>query len=195
MTKNQCKTSSYTAGPISDGGMDPRNLSNQAAQAIQSPLPRYDDLLALARAAAEINPYGDDANIRDLARSLLKGDQKTQPNQPSSPISGWLQALDEEMVCTHLGVADKSDTFEQAKKKLRALIDWHVAVATDPAVNGGQELVRLEPVYFARYTRHGYWRHCTKERMDELKASNEPARSVWDFMTLYRKIDTTKDHL
>lgn len=56
---------------------------------------------------------------------------------------GWLRAVDEELVNTHLGVANASDSYEEAKKKLNALICWHTAVATDPAVNGGYRLVPL----------------------------------------------------
>lgn len=59
-------------------------------------------------------------------------------------LSGWHRAVDEEMVLTHLGVADPSDSYETAKKKLNDLIAWHVAVATDPAVNGGYVLVRQD---------------------------------------------------
>lgn len=54
---------------------------------------------------------------------------------------GWLRAIDEALVVTHLGVADESDTYEQAREKLTNLIGWHVDVATDPAVNGGWKLV------------------------------------------------------
>ena len=61
------------------------------------------------------------------------------------PPSGWLRAVDEALVVTHLGVANASDTYEQAKAKLDSLIGWHVDVATDPAVNGGWKLVPLEP--------------------------------------------------
>lgn len=49
---------------------------------------------------------------------------------------GWLRAVDEEMVCAHLGVADAEDSFETAKKKLASLIQWNIAVATDPSVGG-----------------------------------------------------------
>lgn len=49
---------------------------------------------------------------------------------------GWLRAVDEEMVCAHLGVADAEDSFETAKKKLASLIQWNIAVATDPRVGG-----------------------------------------------------------
>ena len=49
---------------------------------------------------------------------------------------GWLRAVDEEMVCAHLGVADAEDSFETAKKKLASLIQWNIAVAMDPSVGG-----------------------------------------------------------
>lgn len=59
---------------------------------------------------------------------------------PPQPHYGWLQAVDKEMVCAHLGVANVTDTFDEANAKLLALINWHVAVATDPVVNGGLSL-------------------------------------------------------
>ena len=65
------------------------------------------------------------------------------------PGYGWLTACDEEMICYHLGVANLSDSYESAKRKLRALIDLNVAIATDPAINGGmslQPIVPQEPV-------------------------------------------------
>ena len=58
---------------------------------------------------------------------------------------GWLRAIDEALVVTHLGVANGSDTYEQAREKLTNLIGWHVDVATDPAVNGGWKLMPIEP--------------------------------------------------
>ena len=45
--------------------------------------------------------------------------------------SGWIRALDEEMVTTHLGVANESDNYADAKRKLNSLICWHIDVATD----------------------------------------------------------------
>ena len=59
---------------------------------------------------------------------------------PSTP-EGWLRAIDEALVVAHIGVANASDTYEQAKAKLDSLIGFHVDVATDPAVNGGWKLV------------------------------------------------------
>lgn len=59
--------------------------------------------------------------------------------------NAWLRALDEALVSAHLGFASVSDDYDTAKRKLGELIDWHVAVATDPAVNGGWQLVPSEP--------------------------------------------------
>lgn len=59
---------------------------------------------------------------------------------PSIP-DGWLRAIDEALIVAHIGVANPSDTYEQAKAKLDSLIGFHVDVATDPAVNGGWKLV------------------------------------------------------
>ena len=73
------------------------------------------------------------------------------------PGYGWLTACDEEMICYHLGVANLSDSYESAKRKLRALIDLNVAIATDPAINGGmslQPIVPQEPVAILNHA-HG----------------------------------------
>ena len=63
----------------------------------------------------------------------------TQP-APSVP-DGWLRAIDEALVVANIGVANESDTYEQAREKLNNLIGLHVDIATDPAVNGGWKLV------------------------------------------------------
>ena len=62
---------------------------------------------------------------------------RAQPpaREDAQPVA-WLRAVDEEMVCAHLGVADAEDSFETAKKKLASLIQWNIAVATDPSVGG-----------------------------------------------------------
>lgn len=59
------------------------------------------------------------------------------------PKTGWIQALDAELVSAHIGVAEAAESYESAKAKLGALIKWHIEVATDPAVNGG---LSLQPV-------------------------------------------------
>lgn len=50
-------------------------------------------------------------------------------------------AVDYELVLAHLGVTDRNDSPDEALRKLRLLIDWHVSVALDPKVNGGFVLV------------------------------------------------------
>lgn len=60
--------------------------------------------------------------------------------QNSAESCGWVDACDQEMTSAHLGVANFNDSFKDAKNKLGMLIDWHVDVATDPAVNGGYSL-------------------------------------------------------
>lgn len=69
-----------------------------------------------------------------------------KPPKPAPSIpEGWLRAIDEALVVAHIGVANESDTYEQAKAKLDSLIGFHVDVATDPAVNGGWKLVQTAP--------------------------------------------------
>lgn len=55
---------------------------------------------------------------------------------------GWIQAIDEALVVSWVGVADAEDSYEVAKEKLAKLINWHIMVATDPSVNGGYALVK-----------------------------------------------------
>lgn len=59
--------------------------------------------------------------------------------------AGWAAAADRELVAAELGVAKIDDSTDVAAAKLRELIDWHVSVAIDPAVNGGYVLVPVEP--------------------------------------------------
>ena len=77
-------------------------------------------------------------NEADVLRAKIECMEKQEP-------VGWLRAVDEAPVVTHLGVANESDTYEQAREKLNNLIGWHTDVATDPAVNGGYRLVPIEP--------------------------------------------------
>ena len=72
-------------------------------------------------------------------------DYQAEANAHYALQTGWLRAIDEALVVAHIGVANESDTYEQAKAKLDNLIGFHVDVATDPAVNGGWKLVPIEP--------------------------------------------------
>jgi hypothetical protein len=48
---------------------------------------------------------------------------------PPPSAEGWLRAVDDAMVCSHLGVANASDDYATAKKKLNDLICWSIDVA------------------------------------------------------------------
>ena len=82
-----------------------------------------------------------DQLVEDTRAAILTSNSGAQP-APSVP-DGWIRAIDEALVVTHLGVANASDTYEQAKAKLDSLIGFHVDVATDPAVNGGWKLAPI----------------------------------------------------
>lgn len=62
----------------------------------------------------------------------------------AQPLVGWLRAIDEALVASHIGVANSSDSYDEAKQKLNALLAWTQAVAVDPAVNGGVRLVSAQ---------------------------------------------------
>lgn len=98
-------------------------------------------ILAVGAQPAPSVPEG----VSFIDTSQLEGVVSTEIVHSYPPPSGWLRAIDEVLVVTHLGVANASDTYEQAKAKLDSLIGFHVDVATDPAVNGGWKLVPVEP--------------------------------------------------
>lgn len=69
---------------------------------------------------------------------------KAVPNPAApqaKPGDAYRKAVDQGRVVAHLGTAEATDDDETAVRKLGELIDWHIAVATDPAVNGGFKLV------------------------------------------------------
>ena len=86
------------------------------------------------------NPSAEECRLIRIGWNAALARMRTQ-----GVPDGWLRAIDEALVVTHLGVADESYTYEQAKAKLDNLIGFHVDVATDPAVNGGWKLVPIEP--------------------------------------------------
>jgi hypothetical protein len=56
-------------------------------------------------------------------------------------LERWKQALDDEAVVTFtLSGQNKDDP----RKMLMDIINWHVAVALDPKVNGGYSLVKVD---------------------------------------------------
>ena len=84
----------------------------------------------------ELQLSGDVPDWAELGETVyLTAQPRTDAAQ-----QGWLAAVDRELVNAHLGVANADDDVETASRKLSELIDWHVAIATDPAVNGGFKL-------------------------------------------------------
>ncbi len=81
---------------------------------------------------------GDTIEVRESVSEIMQMLGASIPE-------GWLRAIDEALVVANIGVANASDTYEQAREKLDNLIGFHVDVATDPAVNGGWKLVPIEP--------------------------------------------------
>lgn len=72
------------------------------------------------------------------------------PPAPSVP-DGWIRAIDEAMVVHHIGIADRADSYEVAKKKLNALLilnqnigEYFSAKAPVPSVPDGWQLVPVE---------------------------------------------------
>ena len=93
----------------------------------------------LARAISEGEPVTENARSVTMRMVMRLRDVLMALNNAAP--EGWLRAIDEALVVAHIGVANESDTFEQAREKLDNLIGFHVDVASDPAVNGGWKLV------------------------------------------------------
>ena len=72
-------------------------------------------------------PFGwtDCAETDDGAIALY-----TAPPAPSVP-DGWIRAIDEAMVVHHIGIADRADSYEVARKKLNALLAINSDIARD----------------------------------------------------------------
>lgn len=70
-------------------------------------------------------------------QAAIKADRQQHENE-------WKLAIDHELVT----MQSTADSYSTAQEAVSALIDWHVAVATDPVVSGQQ---RGEPVVLDRY--------------------------------------------
>ena len=74
-----------------------------------------------------------EAKAREALRTAIEGLAKHN-------TYGWLIACDDALICSHLGVAELSHSYDYAKFKLNELIDWHISVATEPSL--GATVVR-----------------------------------------------------
>ncbi len=97
------------------------------------------------------------ADYQHCANTLQEVSTRLEEEKKGA-LNGWLRAIDEELVCTFLGIANPEESYEQAKVKLNRLIAWHVNVACDPAVNGGWVLMPqvLDDRMQAVLERNGY---------------------------------------
>lgn len=69
----------------------------------------------------------------------------------------WQQVVDHELVIAHLGVAKDDVSWDEARKAISELIQWHVDVATDPRVNGGHALVKVEHLEDSGFDLEGFY--------------------------------------
>lgn len=102
----------------------------------------------VARLMARLTVWLDDDQFNE-ADGIMSPEFEPPAQQPTEnlpPYSAWLHVLDEAMVVRHLGVADPDDDYITAKRKLHAMFDWEIDVATDPAVGGDR--VRKQPMRF-----------------------------------------------
>lgn len=107
--------------------MEVRQQSNPRMVALAIPL--WDAIRTALEQPAVDQPRGE---WQGYTWNPYTAPQAQQPN-------GWIRAIDEEMVSAHLGVADITDSYEDAKRKLNTLICWHVDVSHDPTVNGSAQ--------------------------------------------------------
>ena len=66
----------------------------------------------------------------DAAHGCYSAMLEAAPPAPSVP-DGWIRAIDEAMVVHHIGIADRADSYEVAKKKLNALLAINSDIARD----------------------------------------------------------------
>lgn len=90
----------------------------------------------------EENIGDENKPVREAAFSAWHAACQAQvtPSSADAIVNVWQQAVDNELVSAHLGVAGDV-TVEDAVKTLHDLICWNIEVATDPLTNGGKVLV------------------------------------------------------
>lgn len=104
---------------------------------------RLQEELARARQTIEAQQLAYRAMVADYQHcaNTLQDVSAQLEGAKQAASSGWLRAIDDELVCSFLGIAKPEESYEQAKLKLSRLIAWHVGVACDPGVNGGWVLM------------------------------------------------------
>ena len=80
----------------------------------------------------------------------------TAPPEPSVP-DGWMRAIDEALVVHHIDIADSSDGYEEAKKKLNELLAINSDIArycSEPPA----DVARDAALYCAAQRARDFWR-------------------------------------
>ena len=105
--------------------------------AAPAPVAQPADLRERLEAAHEASIDGDDRACQAILRTLIQG-----LTAAPAPVA-WLRAIDEAMVCHHVGVADASDDSATAKDKLNRLLcvvqDIGALHAAPVALTGAQK--------------------------------------------------------
>lgn len=70
------------------------------------------------------------------------GQQPVSETAAQGSVPDWKQAVDDALVTS---LQCTTDSYTDPKKAINDLICWNIAVATDPRVNGGFQLVPTEP--------------------------------------------------
>lgn len=94
----------------------------------------------------------------------MTGFESKRQASKSLAANPWRDAIDDALICTHIGTAE---SFPTAQAALDALIIWHVRVALDPEVSlDAQALIdrgatqpQAEPVAWRRYNRSIGWQY------------------------------------
>ena len=84
----------------------------------------------LAEMWAGLDPVDDwRPHIRDAIEEItrLRG-ALAAPSVPSGEPVAWVRAIDEALVCSHLDVADQSDDYATAKRKLNNLLAYEQSI-------------------------------------------------------------------
>ena len=92
--------------------------------------PPVSDVEPVAYVTGYNNGYPTIAPINSALCMAIGTALYSAPPAPSVP-DGWIRAIDEAMVVHHIGIADRADSYEVAKKKLNALLAINSDIARD----------------------------------------------------------------
>lgn len=111
------------------------------------------------------------------------------PPVPSVP-DGWMRAIDEAMVVHHIGIADRADSYEVAKKKLNALLilnqnigEYFSAKAPVPSVPDGWKLVPYTPT--EEMLEQAAYAVNSRPKPSKYEATATPSIIFWNAMLKY----------